>query len=181
MPATARREAIVAAAIAEFAASGYAGTPVEAIARRVGVTQPYVFRLFGTKKALFLAAVQAGFARTRRLFAEAGERAQGQSGAPAAVLDALAVAYRERLADRDLLRLQLQAYAACDDPEIRSAVTTEMRAVYRTVASLSGADPAALDAWFATGVVLNVLAVVSPPAATDLTGWLHETPDEGKG
>jgi AcrR family transcriptional regulator len=181
MPAVTRREAIVAAAIAEFAASGYAGTPVEAIARRVGVTQPYVFRLFGTKKSLFLAAVRAGFGRTQRLFAEAGEQARRERKGPTAVLDALASAYRERLADRDLLRLQLQAYAACDDPEIRAAVTAEMRAVYQSVARLAGADRADLDAWFRTGMALNVLAVISPPEATDLAGWLHETSDEGEG
>jgi AcrR family transcriptional regulator len=180
MPAAARREAIVAAAMTEFAATGYAGTPVEAIARRVGVTQPYVFRLFGTKKALFLAAVRACFGRTGRLFAEVGERARRQGAAqPADVLRALGVAYGELLADRDLLRLQLHAYAACDDPEIRAAVTDEMRAVYRTVAGLSGADRTALDAWFRTGMALNVLAVISPPGADDMSAWMRNvTPED---
>ena len=45
-----RRDEIVAAASIEFAATGYAGTSTEVIARRAGVSQPYLFQLSGTKK-----------------------------------------------------------------------------------------------------------------------------------
>jgi AcrR family transcriptional regulator len=48
-----RRESVIRAAIAEFAITGYHGTTTAAIARRVGVTQPYLFRLFPDKKAIF--------------------------------------------------------------------------------------------------------------------------------
>ncbi|MFD5148334.1 helix-turn-helix domain-containing protein, partial [Streptomyces sp. NPDC058401] len=51
-----RRETVLRAAIAEFATGGYHGTSTETIARRVGVSQPYLFRLFPTKRALFQAA-----------------------------------------------------------------------------------------------------------------------------
>ena len=40
---------------------GLHGTPVDRIARRVGVAQPYVFSLFGSKRELFLAAVERCF------------------------------------------------------------------------------------------------------------------------
>jgi AcrR family transcriptional regulator len=36
--------------MAEFAAHGYEGSSTEEIARRAGIAQPYVFRLFGTKR-----------------------------------------------------------------------------------------------------------------------------------
>ena len=49
-----RRASILRAAIVEFARSGYAGTSTEAIAARAGISQPYLFRLFGTKKDLLL-------------------------------------------------------------------------------------------------------------------------------
>jgi AcrR family transcriptional regulator len=38
---------------------------------RAGISQPYLFRLFGTKKQLFLAAVELCFAQTEAVFREA--------------------------------------------------------------------------------------------------------------
>ncbi len=54
-----RREAILQAAMEAFAEKGLHGTSTETIARAVGISQPYLFRLYGTKKELFLAADQA--------------------------------------------------------------------------------------------------------------------------
>ena len=48
MTADERRDAIVAAGVEEFAAGGLVGASTEAIAKRAGVSQPYVFQLFGT-------------------------------------------------------------------------------------------------------------------------------------
>jgi len=64
MTADERREQVIAAAVHEFAEQGYAGTSTEDIARRAGISQPYLFRLFGTKKQLFLAAVERCFQET---------------------------------------------------------------------------------------------------------------------
>src|SRR5919205_743384 len=61
MSAAERRGEILEAAVAEFAHRGLHGTSTETIAARAGVSQPYLFRLFGTKKDLFLAAVGRGF------------------------------------------------------------------------------------------------------------------------
>ena len=47
-----RRDEILDAALVEFAERGLHGASTEAIARRAGISQPYVFRLFGTKKEL---------------------------------------------------------------------------------------------------------------------------------
>src|SRR5258705_11350087 len=74
MTADERRDAIVAAATEEFATGGLVGASTEAIARRVGVSQPYVFQLFGTKKDLFLAGVRSCFARIILTFEDAAER-----------------------------------------------------------------------------------------------------------
>ena len=73
VPAAERRDAIIEAAVSEFAHGGLHGTPVDRIARRVGVAQPYVFSLFGSKRDLFLAAVERGFARVEETFREAVE------------------------------------------------------------------------------------------------------------
>src|SRR5258708_13522684 len=68
VPAAERRAALIEAAVHEFAHGGLHGTPVDRIARRVGVAQPYVFSLFPSKRDLFLAAVERGFELTAQTF-----------------------------------------------------------------------------------------------------------------
>ena len=155
-----RRREIIEAAQREFAVSGLNGTPVEAIAKRVGVSQPYLFQLFGTKKDLFIAAVRRSFERTVAVFrtaaAEAGPDADTQ-----AVLISMGVAYARLLDDdRTLLRMQLQAYAACDDDEVRDAVREEFLRLVRFVQSASGAPDEAVRPWLAEGMLMNVSAAM---------------------
>ena len=109
-----RREEILDAACAEFAQTGLHGTSTDAIARRAGVSQPYLFRLFGTKRELFIATVQRCFAETAQTFEHA---ALGTTGEDA--LKAMAGAYHGLLADRRRLQAQMQAYAACDEGRVR--------------------------------------------------------------
>src|SRR5512143_42615 len=71
VPAAERRDALIEAAVHEFARGGLHGTPVDRIARRVGVAQPYVFSLFANKRELFLAAVERGFELIADTFARA--------------------------------------------------------------------------------------------------------------
>src|SRR5271166_5311908 len=119
MPAAERREMVLEAAVAEFAAHGLAGTSTEDVARRTGISQPYLFRLFPTKKALFLALVQRCYQRVEDTFSTAAADRTGEEA-----LGAMGDAYERLLDDRTLLLLQMQAYAASDDPEIR-AVTRD--------------------------------------------------------
>ncbi len=126
MSADERREAIVAAGVDEFAAKGLAGASTDAIARRAGVSQPYVFQLFGTKKDLFLAVVRLCFERTRITFeAAAAAYQRGEELECDSPLGAMGEAYKRLLADRTLLLVQLQAYAACSDPDVRIVVRDE--------------------------------------------------------
>src|ERR1700740_3086261 len=75
MPAEQRRELVLGEAMAPFAAHGSAGTSTEEVARRAGISQPYLFRLFPTKKALFLALVERCYQRIEEAFtAAAGDR-----------------------------------------------------------------------------------------------------------
>src|SRR5438067_6618185 len=73
VPASERRDALIEAAVHEFAHGGLHGTPVDRIARRVGVAQPYVFSLFGSKRDLFIAAVERGFDLVADTFTRAAE------------------------------------------------------------------------------------------------------------
>src|ERR1700733_10382032 len=125
VPASQRRDALIEAAIHEFAHGGLHGTPVDRIARRVGVAQPYVFSLFGSKRELFLAAVERCFEMTIEMFERAAAEFDPEAATPEIpdVLMAMAATYVRRLqTNRDLLMLQLQAYAACNDELIRERV-----------------------------------------------------------
>src|ERR1700674_4836653 len=115
MSASERRELVLEAALAALAARGLDRTSREAVARRAAISQPYLFRLFPTKKALFLALVERCFQRVQDTFTTAAADLTGDEA-----LTAMADAYEQLLNDRTLLLLQMQAYAACDDPAVRA-------------------------------------------------------------
>jgi AcrR family transcriptional regulator len=154
-----RRREIVEAAVREFSIGGLHGTPVEAIAKQVGVSQPYLFQLFGTKKDLFIAAVRRGFERTVAVFRTAAAEA-GEDAGPVEILTEMGVAYHRLLDDRSLLLMQMQAYAACADEEIRDVVRDEMLRLVHFVQSASGAPEAAIREWLAYGMLMNVVAAM---------------------
>ena len=164
MSADERRAAIISAATEEFATGGLVGASTEAIARRVGVSQPYVFQLFGTKKNLFLDVVRSCFARTRLAFeAAAAAWTPGSDPTCDSPLEAMGKAYKRLLADRTLLQVQLQGYAACSDPDVRVVVRQEFGLLHRRVREVSGASREQLDQFFAQGMLLNLGAAVGLP------------------
>src|SRR4051812_43224809 len=163
MSAADRREALVRAAVPAFAHGGLHGTPVSTITEAVGVTQPYAFSLFKTKKGLFLAAVEHGFDRVKETFRTAAAAAP----APEQRLEAMGHAYVGLLEDRELLRLQLQAYAASGDDEVRDVVRRRYAGLYELVRELSAADGEALRRFFGDGMLLNVAAAVDLPLFGD--------------
>jgi AcrR family transcriptional regulator len=149
-----RRESVLDAALDEFAARGLEGASTEAIAAKAGISQPYVFRLFGTKKELFKMVVTRCFRQTLEIFQQAAEGKRGE-----AALEAMGEAYVEKLlADRVRLRGQMQAYAACDDPEIREVVRDGYGDLVAYVERVSGLGPEKVSRFFATGMLLNVIA-----------------------
>jgi AcrR family transcriptional regulator len=159
MPAAERREMVLEAAVAEFAVHGLAGTSTEDVARRAGISQPYLFRLFPTKKALFLALVDRCFRRVEDAFtAAAGDRTGDEA------LTAMATAYELLLDDRTLLLLQMQAYAACDDPEIRAATRTGYKRLWELVEKITGLPFQRVVDFFAVGMLMNVAAAMDLPS-----------------
>ena len=162
VPAAERRDALISAAVHEFAHGGLHGTPVDKIARTVGVAQPYVFSLFGNKKELFLAAVERSFERVGELFTRAAAEFDPAIALPeATVLQAMGNAYMEMLGnDRDILMIQHQAYAACDDEMIRNHVRHCYAELVAHVERLSGADQEEIDDFFRYGMWLNVAAAM---------------------
>lgn len=152
-----RRETILQAAGRVFAARGLHGTPTMEIAKAAGISQAYLFRLFPTKAELFIALVQRCNERIHRTFVEAAAAAHA-SGED--VLLAMGRAYIGLLADRELLLGQLHALAACDDGPIRAEMRRSFARLVELVERESGADPEQVRAFFAHGMLLNVLAAI---------------------
>jgi len=144
---------VLEAAVAEFAKHGLAGTSTEDVARAAGISQPYLFRLFPTKKGLFLALVDRCYRRVEDAFTAAAGESTGDEA-----LAAMAQAYERLLNDRTLLLLQMQAYAACDDPDICKAVQNGFGDLVAYVERVSGSDEATVSRFFATGMLMNVMA-----------------------
>lgn len=152
-----RREEILAAAERVFAARGLHGTPTMEIAKAAGISQAYLFRLFPTKSELFTALTERCNARIRATFIEAARAAKAAGDE---VLPALGAAYVGLLADRNLLLNQLHAHAACDDPAIREQMRAGFADLVEIVEREAGADPQQVRAFFAQGMLINVLAAM---------------------
>lgn len=166
MSAEERRESVVRAAITEFARAGYQGTSTEVIAKRVGVSQPYLFRLFPNKQAIFLAASTRCLADTRRVFDEAAEGLVGEE-----VLSAMAAAYQRLIADDpDKLLMQMQTYVAVAAAEAVGdhAFGEQVRAgwleLWDAVHLHLGADVNETTTFLAYGMLVNVLVSMGFPA-----------------
>ena len=162
-----RREEILAVAIRHFAIGGLHGTSTDAIAREAGISQPYLFRLFRTKKELFLACVDRANERVRdavrRAAADAGDEDR---------LKAMGHAYvEELLPDRHAILMQMQGYVATSDPDIQAHVRERIERLVAEVAELSGADEAAVWTFFAHGMLLNVTQSLDLAAIADTSEW----------
>lgn len=152
-----RREQVLAVAAQEFAEAGLHGASTETIAHKAGITQTYVFRLFGTKRQLFLQCVDDAFERLAlALLAAAGD------AAGIAALAAMGREYDEMLTDRTTLLLQLQgvAAAAAGDDEVRHAVRTSFGRLWQAVADAAGLDAVTIKTFLAFGLLLNTSAAL---------------------
>jgi AcrR family transcriptional regulator len=151
-----RREEILAVALEHFAAGGYHGTSTETIARDVGISQPYLFRLFRTKRELFLACNERACEKVLDAFRRAA------AGATAGEeLAAMGHAYvHELLPDRHALLMLMQGYAAVLDPTIQKDVRRRYGEVIAEVGRLSGAGPDDVWDFFAQGMLLNVVTAL---------------------
>lgn len=160
-----RREEILEAALEEFACSGLHGASTDAIARKAGLSQPYLFRLFGTKKELFLGVVGQCLDDTYERFRAA---AQGLHGEEA--LHAIGAAYAQLLEEQPMrLRAQMQGYAACDDADVREAMRRGYGRLVEYVEAVSGKDASNISSFFAAGMLMNVITMMG--LAEDPTPW----------
>ncbi|NDJ61902.1 MAG: TetR/AcrR family transcriptional regulator [Chloroflexi bacterium] len=157
LSAAERRTAVIEAAVHEFASSGLAAGSTEAIAQRVGVSQPYLFKLFGTKKKLFLAAYEHVMQHVYAMLEAAAE------ANPEDPMGAMEKAYAQVLKRRDDQLLMLQAYAAAGDDEVRDHVRAHLRRVFAELIEMMGGDVAEARSWYAQGLLDTLGAVLDLP------------------
>ena len=147
-----RREHVLDAAIAEFAEAGYHAASTTAIARRAGISQPYIYALYRNKQELFLAAYRTVAGRIRTTLLAAAE----DGGDPEERLRAMGDAYLGLVTDRADVLCQLQAYAAAGDPALRDPVREEFLAVFEDVRAAAGASREETAFFFAGGIFLAI-------------------------
>jgi AcrR family transcriptional regulator len=162
-----RREEILAIAIRHFAAGGYHGTSTEAIAREAGISQPYLFRLFRTKRELFLACSDRACEHVGAVFRRAAEELP-----VAQRLEAMGHAYvAELLPERQEILLMMHSYAASADAEIQAHVRGRFGELVNQVAELAQVSPSETFDFFSHGMLLNVIAALDLPAIAADEPW----------
>jgi AcrR family transcriptional regulator len=167
-----RREQVIEAAVKEFAAHGFHATSTSAIAKRAGISQPYIYALFPNKRELFLAVDRHVVDRIRRAFLDA---VRGHS-TPEERLEAMAYAYIDLLEDRDEIRFQMQAHAAAGDPDLGEPIRRDFTGLWEDVRRMSGASEEQVVEFMAKGMLLNVAASLElpegflPPRAKERAG-----------
>jgi len=172
-----RREEILAVGIRHFAAGGYHGTSTDAIAREAGISQPYLFRLFRTKRELFLACVDRSNERILAVF-----RRVAAEAAPDERLHQMGKAYvDELLPDRHAILMQMQGYVATTDPEVQDHVRDCFRSIVSEVTELSGATPEEVWEFFSHGMLLNVTAALDLASITGEDPWAAAFMQAGAG
>ncbi|MFI9239749.1 TetR/AcrR family transcriptional regulator [Streptomyces sp. NPDC053079] len=174
MTAEERRESVIRAAMSEFARGGYHGTSTEAIARRVGVSQPYLFRLFPGKQAIFLAAANRCLEETRLLFEEARKDAASPEEAHRLMAEAYLVD-----TDPEQLLFQMQIYVAvasaeaAGDHEFGRTIRESWLEFWDSVHLSLGADQKQTTEFWAYGMLINTLLSLGFPADHRVWAGFH--------
>lgn len=174
-PAAERRAEIINAADTEFAATGLAGTRLEAIAARVGISHPRIVQMFGSKHELFLEVVHAAFDRIEAVFQDTDPK----------TLRALGDGYRRLLQGEPTIGLViLQGYAAAADHAVKEAVRQRHLDLQQSVVRMTGADAMQVRTFFATGLIMTVSTVLDLPerrADTAWSSWILDLVDPADG
>ncbi|MEU8626972.1 TetR/AcrR family transcriptional regulator [Streptomyces sp. NPDC048669] len=177
MSADERRESVIRAAITEFARGGYSATSTEVIARRVGVSQPYLFRLFPNKQAMFLAAAERCLVDTRQVFAEAADGLEGDEA-----LRAMGAAYQRLIIDDpDQLLMQMQMYAAvaaaeaAGDHEFGESLRAGWLEMFDDISLALGVDVDEATSFLAYGMLINTLTSLGYPAGHRIWSGFYES------
>lgn len=146
-----RRELILQAATEVFGELGYHGATTDQIARRAGVSQPYVVRMFGTKEKLFLEvfdrAQQHVLGVFRAVLAESDQDLRRRFG----------IAYVDMLRQRGLLLSLMHGFVLGSDPVIGAEARRGFLGVYTFLREEAGFSAEDAQSFLEGGMLLNTL------------------------
>ena len=125
LSAEARRQAVLESACRVFVKSSYRAATTAEIAREAGISEPILYRHFGSKRDLYLACLDEAW----RTFRAIAENALAED--PEGCLGAIGDAYMAKKARIRLVDLWIQALTeAADDAVIAKAVRGQVREVH---------------------------------------------------
>jgi AcrR family transcriptional regulator len=167
MPSKQRRELVLAAARTEFSAHGLHGASTNRIAETAGISQPYLFQLYETKRDLFIAVLERYFDETQGALRRAGEEAGRED-----VFRALGRGFLRRLIDdEEGLMLFMQGLAACSDADVRRRVRERFGELYHYVERVTGANDEAVRTLFAYGLLAALGAALGLDESEGRDTW----------
>jgi len=171
-----RRIDVLQAAINEFSTLGYHGGSTETIAAAAGISQPYVLRLFTSKKQLFLQALAQVCETILTTWKHAlsrweQQRDPGTLPTVAARLEAIGMAYASLLESVVEMRLVLQGFASAEDPDIRRQIQSSLNEMFTWVMTATGAGERETRQFFATGMMLTIGASIGAQEFLETQAW----------
>jgi len=124
-----RRDDVLPLLAAEFARAGYRRATTATLARRCGMQETILYRLWPDKKAMFLAAIDHVFARSAAVWAELLQM-EGKGGTAA---ERILAHETEHHGEWGLYRILFAGLGDTDDPEIHDRLRTTYLAFQRFV------------------------------------------------
>lgn len=163
---TERRAEIIDAALEVFSVRGYYGTTTAAIAAAANLSEGYLYKIWPSKEALFVAVLEEVKLRLRAAILESIEGVEA-SGRPFSAADVL----RERAVrtgiDRNAAMVLLHATAASSVPALRQAVAECYSDQVDFLRRRLGATDVEIQQYLAIGQLINSVNALDP------------TPEEG--
>lgn len=160
-----RREQILAAALKEFSHKGLHGGSTVTIAKEVEISHPNLFRVFSTKKELFMEVLKQTFAKIEKDMVIPGEKDKENP------LQTMADAWGVLMEHRELMLILLQGYAACNDPAIRDLMHGWTQDLFERFEAMPGVGTNPAHDFFAAGMLYMVAASMDLPSLAAQDEW----------
>jgi AcrR family transcriptional regulator len=158
-----RREQVLGAAMRVFARTGYFGSSTAEIAREAGISQGYVLHLFGTKEALFLAALERTgeviLAQMRGIGLEEFE------------LGDFTERYGRTALEETVLLVLLQSFATASVPAVGAYVRELLAEMYTVLLERTDASPEEARDYMARALLLNTVLAMGYREHIDDHPW----------
>ena len=147
-----------------FARTGYHGTTTAEIAREAGISQGYVIQLFGTKEALFLAALErAGdtiLHQMKPIWMHEFE------------LDRSAGTFGRSVLDETVMLVLLQGFATSSVPAVGAYVRGLLAEMYQVLIDDADASPQEARDYLARGLLINTVLAMGYQEHADDYPWV---------